>query len=33
MFSTCLGHIEIEAYHLTFPNMGGSKNGPIEVSL
>ena len=33
MFSTCLGHTEIEAYHLTFPNMGGSKNGPIEVSL
>ena len=33
MFCTCLGHTEIETYDLTFPNMGGSKNGPIEVSL
>ena len=24
---------KIETYRLTFPNMGGSKNGPIEVSL
>ena len=30
---TCLGCTEIETYHHTFPNMGGSNNGPIEVSL
>jgi len=33
MLCTCLGCIEIEAYHYAFPNMGGSKNGPIEVPL
>ena len=33
MLCTCLGRTEIETYHLTFPNMGDSKNGPIEVSL
>ena len=33
MFSTCLGCTEIETYRFTLPNMGGSKNGPIEVPL
>ena len=33
MFCSCMGRIEVETCHLTFPNMGGSKNGPIEVSL
>ena len=33
MLRTCLGYTKIEIYHLTFPNMGGSKNGPVEVSL
>ena len=33
MLCTCLGRIEIEAYRYNFPNMGGSKNGPIEVPL
>ena len=33
MLRTYLSRTEIETYHLTFPIMGGSKNGPIEVSL
>ena len=28
-----MSRIEVETYHLTFLNMGGSKNEPIEVSL
>ena len=33
MLCTHLGCIEIEAYRYNFPNMGGSKNRPIEVPL
>ena len=33
MLCTCLGYIEIDTYHFTFSNMGGSKNGPLKASL
>ena len=33
MLCTCLGHTKAKTYHLTSPNMGGSKNEPIEVSF
>ena len=33
MLRTCLGRTKVEAHHFTLSNMGGSKNGPIKVSL
>ena len=30
MLCTCLSRTKIETYHLTFPNMGGSKSGRLS---
>ena len=33
MLCTCLGRTEIETYYFTLSNIGGRKNGPIEIYL